>query len=103
MSLREALPSWHNWDPRLIAAEAYLTPIADSQERPGLSVGQIWTQIIKAPLIPFDPLVRSRKLTHAYDALREYLNDLRDPKERGVNRTGRTKKLCANDPTKPGP
>jgi hypothetical protein len=44
-------------------------------------VGRLWTQIIKYPVIPFDPIERHRKLNHAYEALGEYLADFADPKD----------------------
>ena len=81
--LSEAV-SYDSWygdkPPHLVAAEVYLGPSESSTTKPRKSVGQLWTQIIREPVIPFDPIERRSKLSHAYKALSEYLADFAVPR-----------------------
>lgn len=61
--------------PHLVAAEMHLDPSPTPTAKSGKSVGQLWTQTIKEPVIPFDRTERRSKLSHAYKALSEYLAD----------------------------
>lgn len=90
-SLREAISydSWYGGDPpHLIAAEVNLglapTPTLAAKSRK--SLGQLWDQIMKEPVIPFAPTERRSKLKHAYDDLREYMADFASPRARGKDR-----------------
>jgi hypothetical protein len=71
----------HGALPQLVAAEVCLGPSQSSTVQTGCSVGRVWTQVIKHPLILFDPIERHRKLNHAYNALSEYLADFAGPKD----------------------
>lgn len=85
--LKEVLSPGRYGDlPQLVAAEIWLRRSRPSIAQKGLSMGQVWTQIIREALIPFDRAERRSKLNHAYEALREYLPDFvgqgRSPKRR---------------------
>jgi len=83
-TLKEALSAGRYEDlPYLIAAEVWLGPSSASTEKPvkpRQSVGRLWSQIIKESMIPFDPIERGSKLSHAYAALGEYVADFASPK-----------------------
>jgi molecular chaperone HtpG len=85
-TLKEALSAGRYEDlPYLIAAEVWLGPSSASTEKPvkpRQSVGRLWSQIIKESVIPFDPIERRSKLSHAYAALGEYVADFASQKAR---------------------
>jgi hypothetical protein len=58
-----------------IAAELFLKDPPPSKGQPDLSMGRYWEQIIRGPVVPFSSTERRTKLSHAYDALREYFAD----------------------------
>jgi hypothetical protein len=62
--------------PQLVAAEVWLTYPPASAAKSRQSIGRIWDQVMKSPMIPFDLAERRRKLKHAYDALSDFLADL---------------------------
>jgi hypothetical protein len=79
-SLKEILSPGRYGDlPQLVAAEVWLKypPASAARSRP--SVGRIWDQVMKSPVIPFDLVERRRKLKHAYDALSDLLADFVGP------------------------
>jgi hypothetical protein len=77
--LKGALRGYSDTVPHLIAAEVRLG--SAMAEKEGQSVGKLWDQIIREPLIPFDPVERRRKLSHANKALIEYVADFASPKK----------------------
>jgi hypothetical protein len=79
-SLKEILSPGRYGDlPQLVAAEVWLKYPTASAVRSRQSVGRIWDQVMKSPVIPFDLVERRRKLKHAYDALTDLLADFVGP------------------------
>jgi len=79
---------WGSWGvPRVVAAEYYLDPgnrldgprVQPSGGAPvhvprGRSIlGQVWRDVVKHPVIPYDPAERRHTLAHAYDELDYYV------------------------------
>ncbi len=79
-SLKEILSPGRYGDlPQLVAAEVWLKYPPASAARSRHSVGRIWDQVMRSPVIPFDLVERRRKLKHAYDALSDLLADFVRP------------------------
>lgn len=79
-SLKEILSPGRYGDlPQLVAAEVWLKYPPASAARLRHSVGRIWDQVMRSPVIPFDLVERRRKLRHAYDALSDLLADFVGP------------------------
>lgn len=75
-SLKEIVSPGRYGDlPQLLAAEVWLSYPDAAPVRWRQSIGRIWDQVIKHPVIPLDLIERHRKLEHAYDALNDFLAD----------------------------
>jgi hypothetical protein len=55
-----------------IAAELFLINMDALRNVPGFSIGDCWEQVIREPVIPYDPSVRQTKLRKAYENLSEF-------------------------------
>ncbi len=81
LALEEELKSHSTDDPltkNFIVAEIYLKQELPSRDQRGLSIGEHWQKIIREPLIPYEPTERKAKLSHAFNALRQYLEDFQE-------------------------
>jgi hypothetical protein len=87
--LSEAISWSGSKPPHLIAAEVYLGPSHFPTTKPLRSLAQLWTAIMKEPVIPFDPEERGSKLSHAYGTLGEYLADFAGPERKRYKRRKR--------------
>jgi hypothetical protein len=56
-----------------IAAELFLKDEPAFKQPAQFSIGRLWEQIIREPVIPFDTAERREKLAHAYSALQAFL------------------------------
>ena len=59
------------------------SPRVSADNRPGL-ISQRWDEIIRQPLIPFDPAARQRRLAHAFESLAPFIHTHEAMKRAGV-------------------
>jgi len=65
-----------DWGAFPYAAEWFLEDSrADENEMPS-KLASLWEEIIRQPVIPYDPRVRRRELAHAYEVLGPYIDKI---------------------------